>query len=128
MPLLSVRTLHAVGPVKVVGIASKITIGFDQEAPPSVDRATTMGELTAPKEVQHAYTLPKKRLLAALSAQIASLSLKVSGVSCLEAMTGIIQAFLSPRAAARTSSVRATAMPSCALIVVVPGKLDVRLA
>src|ERR1700687_4386837 len=30
-PLLSVRTLHAVGPVKVVGVKSKTTIGFDQD-------------------------------------------------------------------------------------------------
>jgi hypothetical protein len=71
--------------------------------------------------------LPKKGLLDALSAQICSLSLNVAD-ACLEAITGDIQAFLSPLAAAATSSVRDTAMPSNPFSPLLPGNPDVRFA
>ena len=93
-----------------------------------MDRANTIGEFVVPNDVQHTYTLPKNLLPDALSAQIASLSLNVSGVSCFDAITGRIQALLSLRAAARTLSERETAIASAAPVVVVPGKSEVRLA
>jgi len=74
--------------------------------------------------------LPKKGLLAALSAQICSLSLKVVD-DCFEISTGGCQALLVPAAAAATSSVRETAMPSKPLNVssrFVAPKFDVRFA
>src|SRR5262249_19965472 len=79
---------------------------------------------------RQAYTLPKNGLEAALSAQICSWSENCAEF-CLDAMTGGIQALAFPAAAARTSSVRDTAMASNPLNVspgVDVGKRDVRLA
>jgi hypothetical protein len=55
--------------------------------------------------------VPKNGLLSALSAQICDLSENVV-FDCLDMTTGGIQASLFPLAAARTSSVRDTAMAS----------------
>jgi len=63
-----------------------------------------------------------------LSAQTCSLSLNTLGCSCREAITGRIQACLSPAAAACRSSVRDTPIASIALTVVLPGKFEVKLA
>src|SRR5215207_3284147 len=74
-------------------------------APPSVDRATLTGAAPLPvKLAQHTYTFPKNSLLAALSAQICSLSANVAEL-CLDTRTGIIQALLLPATAPLMSSV-----------------------
>jgi len=70
------------------------------------------------KSVQHAYTLPKKGLVAVLSAHTPSLSLKVAALVLVVTITGGIQALLVPEAAAARSSVRETAMASKPLKVV----------
>ena len=91
-----------------------------QVLPPSRETATLTGsgkelpcELLS-NAALHSYTRPKNGLLAALSAQICSLSLKVVEL-CLDTTTGAIQAFLSPAAAAATLSVRETATASAPL-------------
>src|SRR5438105_15297940 len=71
----------------------------------------------------HSYTPPKHGLLAALSAQICSLSLKVVEL-CLDTTTGAIQAFFSPAAAPATLSVRETATASAPLKAVSPRIAD----
>ena len=62
-------------------------------------------------DAQHVYTLPKNGLLAALSAQICSLSENVV-FDCRDTITGGVQALLVPAAAACTLSVRDTAIAS----------------
>jgi len=71
--------------------------------------------------------LPKCGLVAALSAQICSLSLNVAE-ACFEAITGGIHALFTPAAAAAMLSVRETAIPSSPLNAVSPGKFDTRFA
>src|SRR3954451_18470315 len=83
----------------------------DQVAPPSVLRANSTGSLPAVprKPTLHTYTLPKNELLAALSAQICSLSLN-SAPFCFVTITGAIHAVFTLAAAAATLSVRDTAI------------------
>jgi hypothetical protein len=71
--------------------------------------------------------LPKFGLVAALSAQMSSLSLKVAA-DCLDATTGGFQAFLSPAAAAAASSVRDIATADPPLNGARPGIGNARLA
>src|SRR5574341_927512 len=101
-------------------LLAEVTCFSVQVAPPSVEVATTSGWgnakpwLKLRNEAQQMYTFPKKGLLAALSAQICSLSLNVVD-DCLETITGAFHAFLPavpPDAAVATSSVRETAMAS----------------
>jgi hypothetical protein len=86
-----------------------------QLSPPSVERWNITGSGPAPllrKLTLQTYTLPKNRLLAALSAHSCSLSLNVAEL-CLDTITGSIHALAPstpPAAAAATSSVRDTAM------------------
>src|SRR5579859_782368 len=134
-PWLSVRTVQPSGcEAWLLSVAGLICCTV-QMAPPSFDRAKSSGvgkagpcELLR-NEAQQTYTFPKNGLLAALSDQICSLSLKVVD-DCFDTSTGGIQAFLSVMAPA-TSSVRETAMPSKPLNVLsrfVAPKLEVRLA
>ncbi len=94
-------------------LLAEVTCFCVQVDPPSVDVATSSGcgealpPLRLRNEARQMYALPKNGLLAALSAQICSLSLNVVD-DCLVTITGAIQAVASFAAAAATSSVRET--------------------
>ncbi len=104
-----------------------------QVAPPSADRATVSGVGSARpsswlrNDAQQTYTRPKNGLLAWLSAYTCSLSENVV-LDCLEITVGAIHADALPAAAADTSSVRETAIPSKPLIVPEASKFEVRFA
>jgi len=70
--------------------------------------------------------LPAYGLVSALSTHTCSLSLKVAE-ACLDRITGSIHAPFEPAAAAATSSVRETAIPSNPLSAPLPGKAETRL-
>ena len=120
-PWLSVRTVHPERPKPCWGLKgvleALVTCFVFQVSPPSVDVATMSGcgaaypLETLRNEAMQTYTLPKYGLLAALSAQTCSLSLKVVE-DCGDTITGGIQAFIWLLAAAATSSVRETATAS----------------
>jgi hypothetical protein len=120
LPFESVRIVQPSGcwlmPLSVAGPTCDVV----QETPPSVDRDTMSGvgrafpcELLR-NDAQHTYTEPKCGLLSALSAQICDLSENVVD-DCFETRTGSDHADALFAAAARTSSVRETAIASAPL-------------
>src|SRR5216684_1351508 len=117
LPLLSVRIVQPSSGWICPLLAAAVTCFCVHVLPPSVEVATISGAGTAcpfswlRNVAQHRYTLPKNGLLVALSAQICSLSLNVVD-DCLETITGAFHASALLAAAAATSSVRETAMPS----------------
>src|SRR5213592_1529856 len=140
-PWLSVRTVQPERPkpcLRLKGVlVALVTCFCDHVSPPSVEVATISGCGAAKpdpwlrNEAQQMYTWPKKGLLAALSAQICSLSLNVVD-DCRDAMTGAFQLLWSATIAgvkAEAPSMRETAIASSPLnasSLRVEPKLDVR--
>src|SRR5919198_3860459 len=117
VPSLAVRIVHPSSGLRWPLLAAGVIWCWLHVSPPSWETATISGAGAAlpvswPRnDAQHTYTVPKKGLEDALSAQICSLSENVV-VDCLLITTGCIHAFLAPDAAACGSSVRDTAIAS----------------
>ena len=70
---------------------AEVTCFCSQVLPPSVERVTTRGAAPEPRNwAKQTYTFPKKRLEAASSAQICSLSANVAELCRCDAITGRI--------------------------------------
>src|SRR5207253_10616977 len=97
--------LQPSGGLLLLLLAAPLSWRCVQVSPPSVDLTNTSGAGAAlrlfscpRKAASQTYTLPKKGLLAALSAHTCSLSLKTVD-DCLLMTTGAFQALLLPAAA-----------------------------
>ena len=111
-------------------LVAEVSWRWRQVLPPSREAESTIGcggPPTLRKAVLQTYTLPKKRLDAALSAQMSSLSVSSAAFWRLT-MTGSIQALWTPAAAAATLSVRDTAAAEAPVNGVWPVSGKARLA